>query len=433
VGKGSRFWFHLPLKKSHTTLPCRVTPIQLLSLRKIPLILAIEHQKFSEVLQEQCVAWGINAKLVTSVAEIRQLLRLIPKHRHLLLLDAPLLEVLSTAEKLQLQQELSQHSVHVAVLNQWEAEHSSVEIGEYALNKPVMPSKLLECLLLLAGVVTKETLLTATVHEAAAVNPQQTYRILLAEDNVINQEVVCEMLRQLGCEIRVANNGKQALEYLQQADFDLIFMDCHMPELDGFGATQAIRALERGTNRHIPIVALTADAMQDNRELCLAAGMDDYLAKPMKMKELQEVLNRHLSRESPPLQFACPPAPPIPPPVATPFDEFPVLSTATLENLRVQMKGRGIRWLIDLYLRELPNYVNNLKQAARTQDGQQIYLAAHKFKGSCANLGLIYLTQFCLKLEQLGKQNEILEATQLIEEILPKAVAQATEALQLEE
>ena len=312
------------------------------------------------------------------------------------------------------------------MLNQWDAENI-VEIGEYSLNKPILPSKLLECLLMLAGVVTKEVSPTTIANELSMVTDEQPRRILLAEDNIINQEVICEMLRQLHCKITVVNNGKQALEYLQHAEIDLIFMDCHMPELDGFGATQAIRVLEQGTTRHIPIVALTADAMQDNRDLCIAAGMDDYVAKPMKIKELQEVLNRHLSHKS--LQSSCTSTESH---LSTQFDDFPVLSKPALENLRMQMKGRGIQWLIDLYLNELPNYVAHLQQAAQTQDGQQIYLAAHKFKGSCANLGLSYLTQLCQQLEYLGKQGAVAEATQLVENVLPKAVEQARAALQLE-
>ncbi|RMG30977.1 MAG: response regulator, partial [Methanobacteriota archaeon] len=119
-----------------------------------------------------------------------------------------------------------------------------------------------------------------------------SYKILLAEDNHVNQKLAQKMLEKLGHQVVVANNGKMALEKLQGEPFDLVIMDIQMPEMDGFEATARIREEEKTSGEHLPIIALTANAMSGDRERCLEAGMDDYLAKPIKKKDLIEVIRK---------------------------------------------------------------------------------------------------------------------------------------------
>ena len=119
--------------------------------------------------------------------------------------------------------------------------------------------------------------------------------ILLAEDNPVNQEVALSMLELLDCRVDVAATGREAVEAVGRVQYDLILMDCQMPDLDGFEATQTIRA---STQRTIPIIALTANALQGDRERCLEAGMDDYLSKPFNQARLQDVLRRWLGKTS---------------------------------------------------------------------------------------------------------------------------------------
>ena len=117
-------------------------------------------------------------------------------------------------------------------------------------------------------------------------------RILLAEDNAVNQKIACRVLEKQGYEITVAADGHQALAALDRAEFDVVLMDVQMPEMDGFETTAAIRALERETGRHLPIIAMTAHAMEGDRERCISAGMDDYVSKPLKIQELIELLQK---------------------------------------------------------------------------------------------------------------------------------------------
>jgi CheY-like chemotaxis protein len=140
--------------------------------------------------------------------------------------------------------------------------------------------------------------------------PKQTLlsaRVLLVEDNRINQEICKAMLRKMGCTIDVADNGRAGYEAAFRASYDIVLMDCQMPEMDGFAATVAIRSREVEVNaeraaaglpaRRLPVVALTANAMEGDRERCLTAGMDDYLAKPFKKPELVRVLERWVGRD----------------------------------------------------------------------------------------------------------------------------------------
>ena len=124
-----------------------------------------------------------------------------------------------------------------------------------------------------------------------------TTRLLLAEDNPVNQKVACKMLEKLGYRVDVASNGQEAVADHERMRYPLIFMDCQMPEVDGFEATALIRKME-GRSAHTPIVAMTANAMQGDRERCLDAGMDDYVAKPVRPKDLQTVLDTWLGNHA---------------------------------------------------------------------------------------------------------------------------------------
>ncbi len=161
------------------------------------------------------------------------------------------------------------------------------------LNKPIRQSQLYSCLAtVMSGPVEPTPTSLLTRHRLAEMQAEFRTRILLAEDNIVNQKVAVRMLEKLGCRVDVAANGQEALDASAQIPYTLIFMDCHMPEMDGYDAAGAIRRREAQTGGHIPIVAMTANAMQGDRERCLEAGMDDYVSKPVKSKDLLAILQK---------------------------------------------------------------------------------------------------------------------------------------------
>ena len=173
------------------------------------------------------------------------------------------------------------------------------------LTKPIRQSQLYECLGLVLANIPSAALGTAqppapliTRHSLSEAQAQSRGRILVAEDNPINQKVAVKMIEKLGYRVDVAGNGREAVEALERIPYAVVFMDCHMPVMDGFQATHAIRCHERG-GRRTPIIAMTANAMQEDREQCLKAGMDDFLSKPVASKALAETLNRWISCDAP--------------------------------------------------------------------------------------------------------------------------------------
>lgn len=272
----------------------------------------------------------------------------------------------------------------------------------YNLNKPVFQQQLAECLLQL---LTEQP----AVKIKPIANPvKQTQLlsawILLAEDNLVNQEVAKGFLEKLGCRVQVTNNGQEALEAALDHRFDLILMDCHMPVLDGFSATTQIRQhLKNG--RQIPIIALTADVQQGIQEQCLAAGMNDYLSKPFTLEQLQQILGRWLQSETSSSYPALTQAP------SNATDSL--LNQATLEALRSIVDGQGVSLLeksIKLFLQTAPDHAEHIRQSIANQQADELRKAAHSLKSACANLGARQLAACCLELENAGRE-QALETT----------------------
>ena len=161
------------------------------------------------------------------------------------------------------------------------------------LVKPIRQSQLYDCLVTVMGMPTAPTppkLITR--HNMAEVQTQAGIRVLVAEDNIVNQQVAVRMLEKLGCRVDVVANGCEALKVLAQCPYDLVLMDCQMPDMDGYATTAAIRAREQQTGQHLPNIAMTANAMRGDREDCLQAGMDDYVSKPVQPAQLLTMLRK---------------------------------------------------------------------------------------------------------------------------------------------
>jgi signal transduction histidine kinase/DNA-binding response OmpR family regulator/HPt (histidine-containing phosphotransfer) domain-containing protein len=254
-------------------------------------------------------------------------------------------------------------------------------------------------------------------------------KVLLAEDNPVNVEVASAMLEGLGLDVSRAGNGEEALRSVRQADFDLVLMDCQMPVMDGFAATSEIRRHEQqhGRARQLPIIAITANALQGDRESCLAAGMDDYLSKPFTQQALGQTLSRwiKLPRAVPAADDA--PAPSMPGPDAgqrlvarAATSSAPAAPPAlgqvnrqALENIRALSAANGDALLdrvLHAFIEDTPGHFKTLQQAIAAANTSNIRKAAHSLKSSSANVGAETLAQLCKDMEQLGR-SDIIEGT----------------------
>jgi len=238
-------------------------------------------------------------------------------------------------------------------------------------------------------------------------------RILLVDDNLINRKLGSLLLQKCGCGYLLANNGREALDLIEEQDFDLVLMDCRMPEMDGFEATRAIRARTDELSQ-IPIVALTASAMQDDRTACLAAGMDDYLTKPLNVDKLYSVLARYLPEREPDQQLAS---------RLTDEDDaddanakgHPVeiwrLRDATANDTVLMAE------MIDLFLDEAKRVLEASREALTRGDAPGLREHAHSLKGASANMGARQMIETADQLEKLGEIGEIGRAGAVMDQL----------------
>jgi PAS domain S-box-containing protein len=268
------------------------------------------------------------------------------------------------------------------------------------LAKPIKPSDLLDAILRVLA--PPDGLHPATTDKApeapspdvpaeVADRPPVSLRILLAEDNLVNQRLAVALLQRMGHQISVVENGAAAVCAVEQERFDLVFMDIQMPEMNGFEATAAIRAKERGAGRHLPIVALTAHAMKGDREECLRSGMDGYVSKPVQARRLEQAIDDVLDRFP---TCGCTPAP---------FDPTPLLERLG-GDLALSQE------LAHLFRAETPHRLEEMRAAVAAGDAALVVQAAHTFKGSAGTLGAAEVSAAARRLEHIGRAGNLDEA-----------------------
>lgn len=251
-------------------------------------------------------------------------------------------------------------------------------------------------------------------------------KILVAEDNVINQSVILSQLEMLGYDADCVNNGLEALERLSEQDYDLVLMDCQMPVMDGYTATQELRSRE-GNKRHTVVIALTANAMLADREKCLAAGMDDYLSKPLEQEELAKVIQRW--SESQTENGASSKQPEVIPATEQVEKSSPVTnglragnanaltdSSPPLDLERLERISRGKvsvqQRLLQIFLEATPKDLAALELAISDRDSTRVRHYAHRIKGSAANLGAVAMSAIAGELEEMARQQILEGATE---------------------
>jgi two-component system, sensor histidine kinase and response regulator len=249
-----------------------------------------------------------------------------------------------------------------------------------------------------------ETTRPETGTASAAAQPSKELRILLAEDNLVNQRVALHILRKANHSVHAVVNGREAVEALEREPFDLVLMDVQMPEMDGFEATDAIRTREKISGKHMPIVAMTAHAMAGDRDRCLAAGMDEYISKPVHGPDLLRLLQTFAPPSAP---VAAPIA--APSPAVAPKSDKPVFDRETALD-RVNGEAELLDEVIELFLTDAPNRLAEVRTALEQGDPKRLQMAAHSLKGAAGYVGADRTSAQALKLEELGRRGELSQA-----------------------
>ena len=269
------------------------------------------------------------------------------------------------------------------------------------LVKPVRQSQLMDALATAwASHAGTEPARRPAPEAHARTAPRRHTRALVVDDNVTNQKVASLMLEDLNARVDLAANGREAIEMIELLPYDIVFMDCEMPEMDGFEATAEIRKRHAG-QRRIPIIAVTAKAMQGDRGRCLTAGMDDYVSKPLMMEELETALDR----------WTAPPA----------------LSPEAIGRLRKMARNDAqVRSLFATFFADAEDRVKILRQAVASQDARMLYQAAHALRGGALNFGAQAVADLAERLEGPESSGWLDGAGGLVDELV-----RALEAVQL--
>ena len=290
----------------------------------------------------------------------------------------------------------------VLMTNQWGTKRSAADGVSANISKPIRKHALYKCIDGLTGVSQQ---VQPTVAIESAVSGMSLgctgSRVLVVEDNRANQQVAIGMLERLGCTTEVVATGMEAVESISRLDWDLVLMDCQMPEMDGFEATRKIRSLE-GERRHVPIIAMTANVQKGDSERCLAAGMDGYLPKPLKIATLSETLSKWL----PVAELGSQPAAETGSETGTATQSELQASEAVDRHALVELRenlGGAFTKMIDFYLEDTPGHLDAIKEAIVADDSNRLQDRAHSVKGSSRNLGANQLADLCKHLEDIGR------------------------------
>ena len=425
LGQGSTFWVVLCLPLQAEAAAAVPTNPSLADLR---VCAAISHPATRRLVTRYLSHWGIVPRMAATEAEFLELVmtELATDERRVIALvdetfadttDTQLLEALASDFALQEVRILRLVSFirRADVAQQPESAHT------HLVTKPVRYEAFRDAIL--------------TLFDMKPVAPQQTHpaqttqslsgHVLLAEDNPVNQEIALLMLETLGCSVTVAQNGREAVDQAQTTTYDLILMDCQMPELDGFEATRLIREWEQSNSRSAtPIVALTAHATPGDREQCLAAGMNEYISKPFSMDHLRGVLTTWLQ-----------PAPtqptveqPAPQPIVTLVQATPepeseaclivdVKAWKSITSLQKPGKEDMLAKILTLYLADSQQLVDKLHQGMDAGDATAVNQAAHSLKSRSAVLGALSLATLCQEFETLSRQRQLTEAEPLQDQL----------------
>jgi two-component system, sensor histidine kinase and response regulator len=429
-GKGSTFWFTLCLEKQ--LIQKELTSEQLGSLRGLRICCVDDHKTNLRLLEQYAKDWGIQGTFVLTAAEAFRAFEDAEKqgtHFDLGLFDLEMPEMDGIALARAIKADPRLAPIPLVLLTSL-GQRGEASVARKAgfdayLTKPLRKSQLEVCLMTVMSRTQPDSSVRSfdliTRHSLREIEHKRGGRILVADDHRVNQQLAVLMLEKMGHRADVVANGFEAIEALSRKPYDLILMDGQMPEMDGYEASRRIREAEcdnqangkmASAPRHIPIIALTANAMQGDREKCLAAGMDDYLTKPMKSDQLAEILDKWLpSQEN--VELKTPHADQRNQ-ESMPIQAAPSIDLSVLNNLR-QMGGPDLSAkMVEQFIKDAIACVKMVEEAVSTTDQSSFAEAAHGLKGICANMGVIAMRNLICQLEGYGKNGTWQQAQELL-------------------
>jgi CheY-like chemotaxis protein/HPt (histidine-containing phosphotransfer) domain-containing protein len=335
-------------------------------------------------------------------------------------------EGVQLARKVRIEQQESRPEVILLMgLDGSVADNSLENLGAFALlTKPARPSVLFDCLASIASGSRENGIASFYIRKSGAA-PRVKFdaRVLVVEDNAVNQDVASGILKQMGCSAVTASNGRAAVQLFAEQSFDLILMDCEMPIMDGFDATRRIRDIERVMRRdhhaehsRTPIVALTAHALAEVRERCLDAGMDDFLVKPYDEMQIADMLGRWLT---PITGVSTAPSDNSAPEKSQPSPSFhaPKLDMVAVDRIRRISDDDGSSMLgqvVSQFAAISGPLLATMRSKSRDSDPDSVWRAAHSLKSSAAALGARHVSQCCEEIEALARDNGILPSEAIL-------------------
>jgi len=424
-GRGSTFWVTLMLREAGAKEGPAPRTTQ--SLRGLRALIVDDNATSREALRQQLKAWGMRTYAVNSgrhaLAALRKALAMgRPFNVTIFDLDMPGMNGIDLVRSIKGAPEIAEvRLIMLSGVGNLEQTGQWIAAGVDAyIDKPVRQLELQKCLWRVLG--RSGSPRAPITPPASAGSARFHAHVLVAEDNPVNQEIIVAMLESFGCRARVVGNGREALQAVTgnlpgeaRDPYDLVVMDCQMPEMDGYAATAEIRKWEwsDGKSRPVPVIALTANAMEGDRERCLAAGMNDYLAKPLNQAQLAEILRRWLPLQSAMKASADAPAGAGSVVATRQPAEGDALDVRVLRRIRSLQRPGGPDLLaraVTLYLDKAPGLLATIRSALGHGDANQLCESAHSLRSASANLGAYRVAAACKSLERMGRAAELRRA-----------------------
>jgi two-component system sensor histidine kinase/response regulator len=413
VNRGSTFWFEVRLEPVADATPT-LTPLPPMNSVGLRALIVDDNASNREILRQHLQSWGVEVVAAESgAAALAALSAEDGATFDLGLVDEqmPGMDGLQLAKLIR--QEPRWSSLRLILLSKRDDHDGGSESSQYfsaMLAKPLRRSQVLGCVTRVMTMQPGAAMDGAPAGSASAVHASAARTvgpsILLVEDNPVNREVAVGMLESLGCATDTAENGWMALKAMNAATYDAVLMDCQMPVMDGLAATGEIRRREQSSGAaRVPIIALTANAMEGDRERCLAAGMDDFLSKPFTQQQLATLLRRWLALRV------------LPETERRDLSRIPLLDAGVLHNIAALARPALLNSMIDLYLQHSPGLVGAIETAAANMQSEALLQAVHTLKSSTANLGGTRLAMVAKECEILAREGGITQVAPIVTSI----------------